>query len=139
MRPPPQTARRHLGKGWAFPLRVGPLGSLEYSEGEKNVEESIWILLGTALGERVMRPAFGCGLFELVFAANNPATHTDVQERVRRALTEHEPRIDVSSVRVQADPQRPELLLIQLDYRVRSNNATGNLVYPFFLQEGEGL
>lgn len=136
---PSQTARRHLGKGWAFPVRIGPDGALEYSEGEANVQESIWILLGTALGERVMRPELGCGMYELVFAPNGVATRVAVQARVHQALTRYEQRIAVLSVEVDAEAERPEVLMIRIDYRIRSNNARGNVVYPFFLREGEGL
>jgi len=139
MRSLQRTARRHLGSGWAFPVRVGPRGGLEYSEGEKNIEESIWILLGTAIGERIMRPELGCGVHDLVFAPNGSTSHADVQGRIRRTLTTHEPRIDLTAVRVEADPDRAELLLIRVDYRVRANNANGNVVYPFFLREGQGL
>ena len=133
------TARRHLGQGWAFPVRVGQDGAIEYSAGEKNVQESIWILLGTALGERVMRPSVGCGVFDLVFAPNNVATRAEMQARVRQALIRHEQRINVLAVQVDSEPERPEVLLIRVDYQIRSNNARGNVVYPFFLREGEGL
>jgi phage baseplate assembly protein W len=83
-----------------------------------------------------MRPEFGCGIWELVMEANTAQLHGRVQVRVRDALTRWEPRIDVLDVQVATSPDQKNLLLIRIDYRIRSNNAAYNLVYPFFLKEG---
>lgn len=131
-------ARRFLGAGWKFPLRVTPGGGFDFSSGEQSVEEAIWILLGTAKGERQMLPRFGCGIHDLVFVPNNPATRGNVQHLVKDALTEWEPRIDVLDVNVSSAPGEENTMLIRVDYRIRSNNTFGNLVYPFFLTEGPG-
>ena len=125
-----------LGRGWAFPVAPDREGRIRFVEGEDAIEEAIQILLGTSPGERVMRPEFGCGIWELVMEPNTSQLHGRVQARVREALVRWEPRIDVLDVRVDAPPEQKHLLLIRLDYRVRSNNAFFNLVYPFFLQEG---
>ena len=80
-----------------FPC-VSPRPEASHSSGEESVEEAIWIILGTAHGERQMLPRFGCGIHDLVFAPNNPATQGNVQHLVKDALTEWEPRIDVLDV-----------------------------------------
>ena len=82
-----------------------------------------------------MQPEFGCGIHDLLFAPNNPATHAMAVEHVRRALVGHEPRIDVLSVVPETTNAEPSLLLIRIEYRVRANNAMGNLVYPFYITE----
>jgi phage baseplate assembly protein W len=125
-----------LGRGWAFPIVPGRDGRIAYAEGEAAIEDAIEIILGTSPGERVMRPEFGCGIWELVMEANTAQLHGRVQARVRDALVRWEPRIDVLDVRVDSPPEQKNVLLIRIDYRVRSNNAFFNLVYPFFLQEG---
>jgi uncharacterized protein len=125
-----------LGRGWAFPVVAGRDGRLQWVEGEDAIEEAIEIILGTSPGERVMRPEFGCGIWELIMEANTAQLHGRVQIQVREALVQWEPRIDVLDVRVEAPPEQKNVLLIRIDYRVRSNNAFYNLVYPFFLQEG---
>jgi phage baseplate assembly protein W len=130
--------KRFLGTGWKFPVRITPSGGFAFSEGEQSVEEAIWILLGTARGERQMLPRFGCGIHDLVFAPNNPATQGNMQHLVKVALTEWEPRIDVLDINVSSAPGEDNTLLIRVDYRVRSNNTFGNLVYPFYITEGEG-
>lgn len=130
--------RDFLGVGWKFPIRVNPRGGLSYVAGEQDIAEAIWIILATARGERQMRPRFGCGIHDYVFAPNNPATRGAIAYQVRQALVDWEPRIDVVDVDVESHPESENLLLIRVDYRIRSNNAFYNLVYPFYIREGEG-
>lgn len=130
--------RPYLGTGWKFPVRVNSSGNLAWSVGEQSVHEAIWIILGTALGERQMLPAFGCGIHDLVFAPNNPTTQTNVAHLVKNALSQGEPRIDVLDLNVSAAPDEANMLLIRVDYRIRSNNAMNNMVYPFYVTEGSG-
>jgi phage baseplate assembly protein W len=123
----------YLGVGWGFPVNVGAGGLIELAEDEQSVFQAIWIILGTARGERAMRPDFGCGIYDLVFEVNSPATAGKVAQAVREALLLFEPRIDVRDVQV--TPQNGgEVLLISLDYEVRATNNAFNLVYPFYLE-----
>lgn len=125
-----------LGRGVAFPVVAGMDGRMAFVAGEDAIEEAIQIILGTSQGERVMRPEFGCGIWDLVMEPNTAQLHGRVQQRVRDALIRWEPRIDVLDVRVDAPQEQKHVLLLRIDYRVRANNAFYNLVYPFFLQEG---
>jgi uncharacterized protein len=127
--------RDYLGIGWKFPLQVTPAGKIAQARYEQRVEESIYLILGTARGERPMLPDFGCGIHDLVFAPNNAGTISQVTQAVRRALTMYERRIDVLGIDVDAPPGQPNLLLIRVSYRIRANNAMGNLVYPFYIRE----
>jgi uncharacterized protein len=129
--------RDFLGIGFKFPLQVDARGAIATARHEDRVAESIAFILGTARGERVMLPEFGCGIHQLVFEPSNDLTQGKVAQTVRRALVDFEPRIDVLDVRVESPPTEPNLLLIRVDYRVRANNAFHNLVYPFFIREGE--
>ena len=129
-----------LGVGWPFPLvdsngrpRLNADGSLKLSAYEESVRESIWIVLGTAKGERVMRPEFGCGIYDLVFEVNSASTAGLVAQAVRDALLYFEPRIDVLDVQVEAEGSKG-VLLISIDYQVRATNNVFNLVYPFYLE-----
>jgi len=131
----PDNSRAFLGTGLKFPLQVTPRGKLALSRNESRIEESITFILGTRLGERLMQPDFGCGIHDLLFAPNNPATHALAVAAVRRALVAHEPRIDVFSIVPETSPAEPSLLLIRIDYRIRANNAMSNIVYPFFITE----
>jgi phage baseplate assembly protein W len=122
-----------LGTGWRFP--VGDASRIALTQAETNIEDSIWIILATAAGERVMRPDFGCGIHRLVFAVNNAETIGRVQREVNTALVRWEPRIDVLDVGVETKG-RGEQLLINIQYRVRSTNNYFNFVFPFYLAGG---
>src|SRR6266511_6431597 len=90
--------REFLGVGWKFPLQVTPGGTIAQAKYEQRIEESIYLILSTAKGERVMLPEFGCCIHDLVFAPNNTTTLTVVVQTVREALVAYEPRIDVLDV-----------------------------------------
>lgn len=125
-----------LGTGWAFPPRATPDGAVEMTSGEALVEQAIWLILATAPGERVQRPDFGCGIYDLVFAPNDATTAGRAEDAVRDALVSWEPRIDVLGVVAAPAPGRDSTLLIEIDYRVRTTNNRFNLVFPFYLEGG---
>lgn len=125
-----------LGKGWKFPVRADVHGKVSMSEYKDDIEEAIRIILGTAKGERLMRPDFGCGIHEYVFSSINPANLLRIENTVREALKLWEPRIDVLNVKSDSQLADEGKLLINIEYRIRSNNTKFNLVYPFFLKEG---
>ena len=128
--------RSILGTGWKFPIRINGRGGFSLSREEQDIAEAIWVVLSTARRDRIMRPEFGCGIHDYVFSPNNASTRGAIAYQVQQALIRWEPRIDVLDIRVQEDPNQPNLLLIDVDYRIRVNNAFHNLVYPFFIQEG---
>jgi uncharacterized protein len=128
------TSGDFLGLGWNFPVTTGAGGQIAMApSAEEGIRQSIWLILSTAPGERVMRPDFGCGISDLVFGVNNAGTANAVAGAVREALSQWEPRIDVLDVYAAPDPGRPNVLLIEIDYQVRSTNSRFNLVYPFYL------
>jgi phage baseplate assembly protein W len=125
-----------LGRGVVFPLRLDGTGQVPLTgSGDESIRQSIWTILGTAPGERVMRPDFGCGLHDLVFGVNSAGTAGAVAAAVREALQLWEPRIDVLDVYAAPDAEQANLLLVEITYRVRSNNSRFNLVYPFHLDQ----
>jgi phage baseplate assembly protein W len=128
-------SKAFLGVGWAFPVK--PVnGRLRYAAYEDDVEQAIQIILMTDAGERPMLPQFCGGLRKFLFEPNAPATWRAIEQTVRDALIDWEPRIDPGGVTVTPDESEPNLLLIQVDYVVRATNTSYNRVYPFYLLEG---
>ena len=125
-----------LGRGWAFPPRVEPDGTTGMAAFEEDIRQAIRIILGTNPGERVMRPNFGAGLKDFVFESISTTTITRIRKRVRDALIDWEPRIDVDEVTVEPDRAEQGKLLVSIQYHVRASNTHHNLVYPFYLEEG---
>jgi phage baseplate assembly protein W len=122
-----------LGTGFRFPFSVGPNGGIRLSRFEQNIEESVRIVIGTALGERQMRPEWGCKIHDFVFAPNNTSTQTLVGHHVEEALAKYEPRIRNIEVEALADPDDPQRILVDVRYEIRSTNSIHNLVFPFYL------
>ena len=126
-----------LGRGWSFPPRPDGRGGIAMAAEHTDIEQAIAIILGTPVGQRVMRPTFGSRLHELVFAQANPSTCGLAELYVKEALTFWEPRIEVLDVVAGVDPQRRELLRIQIRYRVKNSHDERSLVYPFYRIPGE--
>jgi phage baseplate assembly protein W len=126
----------YLGTGWSFPLRINVQGSLQLSKGERNVEESIRLILRTGLGERVYRPNFGSRLSELVFAPMNTQTLLLLRLHVQEALEMWEPRIILDGVDADPDPANGRVD-IMINYRIKGSHDSRSLVYPFFLNDAE--
>lgn len=131
------SSKSFLGVGWNFPVGE-TAGQTAMAQYEEDVRQAILIILQTNPGERVMRPTFGAGLNAFLFEPINPTTMSSLSQRVEDSLIDWEPRIDVISVLVAPDATKVSTLLIDIEYRVRATNNTGNLVYPFYLGEGRG-
>ncbi|MEI6668469.1 MAG: GPW/gp25 family protein [Acidobacteriota bacterium] len=123
----------YLGRGWNYPLAPNGAGRMAYAAGPDKVAQSIWIILDTDPGERVMRPIFGCGLRRYLMAPNTSATRALIKHDVDVALANFEPRIAVTDLQVTPGDD-PALVLIRLAYVTVRDNRPGNLVYPFYLE-----
>jgi uncharacterized protein len=129
-----------IGSGWAFPLRTDATGSVALVSREREIAESIRLILGTEPGERPMRPDFGCGIQDFVFASADASTAGQIAYEVRVALERWEPRIDLEDVVVSFDAVASGTLYIDVRYSIRGTNDPRNLVFPFYVipQHTEG-
>jgi phage baseplate assembly protein W len=127
-----------IGRGWAFPVKVEFQGGIALTGERNEIEEAIRIILGTPIGQRVMRPTFGSRLHELVFAPNNSQTAAQAQRFVEEALGMWEPRIRVVEVDVHPHPEQDNYLVIEIVYQVKATHDRRSLVYPFYLIPQEG-
>ncbi|MGW2019917.1 GPW/gp25 family protein [Streptomyces sp. NPDC001927] len=123
---------RFIGRGWGFPLRVSPTGGIGMVERDREIEEAIRLVLGTAPGERPMRPEFGCGVHDYVFEPGDDETAGQIAHEVRTALERWEPRIEVDDVVVAFDAVDEGVFYIDVRYTIRSTNDLRNLVFPFY-------
>lgn len=120
------------GRGWAFPLRTTPSGGIALVDGDAEVAEAIRLVLGTAKGERPMRPEFGCGIHDLVFAPADLTLLARIEEEVRASLRRWEPRITLTEVEAAADDADAGTVWITVRYLVRDTDDPRNLVFPFY-------
>ena len=126
-----------LGTGWTYPPTFTRRGHMVVmAPGAEDVRQSLWVLISTAPGERVMLPTYGCGVWRMVFRTLTTTTTTQIAAEVSKAVLEWEPRVDLDGVQVEADPTTDGLVTITVRYVIRSTNTRDNLVYPFYLREG---
>jgi phage baseplate assembly protein W len=122
-----------LGTGWRFPILPDEAGRLSYAVGEQSIEHCLRALLLTATGERVMRPDFGTKAQESVFAPGSVQNLRDLERSIAEAVRTYEPRVELESVRAEADPLDEARVTVSVEYRVRRTNTKANLVFPFYL------
>jgi hypothetical protein len=129
--------RDFLGKGLRFPVSINLNGGVSSSQLEENVRQSIFIILGTAPGERINRPQFGCQIHDLMFAPNNDVTAARAEVFCEEALYKFEPRIEKVSCTAMPNSDEPNRLDIRLEYVIAGKNDKRNLVFPFYLKSEE--
>ena len=129
-----------LGSGWGFPPEFSPRTTgIRMVEAEDDVREALWILLSTKPGERVMHPAYGCALQQMVFDVVNESSIAEIKDVVERAVLFFEPRVTLLDVSVDTQDIQQGLLRVGLDYVIRTINSRSNMVYPFYIGEGSNV
>lgn len=131
-------AEEFIGNGIAFPMRVDSQGRIALVSREREIEEAIRLIVSTAYGERPMRPEFGCGVHDYVFAPADNNTAGRISYEVRTALRRWEPRIDIDEVEVSFDDLDTSTMYIDIRYSIRGTNDPRNLVFPFYVIPEEG-
>jgi hypothetical protein len=133
---PEEPANREIdfvGRGFSWPLEVDHTGSIRLTDTADDIERSMQIILMTAPGERVMRPAFGCEIWDLLFEPITPSLFGLVAQAVYEALGQWEPRIVVDEVTPTGDEKNEGVVRVHISYRVRATNDARNLVFPFYV------
>ncbi len=104
-----------------YPFQFDGRGRTSQSDADEYIRELIEQVLLTAPGERVMRPAFGSGVRQLLFGAASPEVATATQFLVQSSLQQWlADLITVEAVEVQV---RESTLLVTVEYVVRRSQA----------------
>src|ERR1700712_1643513 len=126
-----------LGKGLRFPVSINLNGGVSSSQLEENVRQSLFVILGTAQGERLSRPEFGCRIHDLMFAPNSRMTAARAELFCEEAIYKFEPRVDKVVCLAQPNADEPNRLDVRIEYVIAGANVPRNLVYPFYLKTEE--
>ncbi len=124
-----------LGRGWSFPPQFKRRGGVHMVSAEEDIGQSLRILLLTTPGERVMQPAYGCGLKAHVFDTLNESSFAVMRNLVEKAILFFEPRVTVEKIDIDDQESLEGKVQLNIVYRVRSTNNRYNLVYPFYIHE----
>lgn len=124
-----------LGKGWKFPPSFTKgYGGVEMVSAQEDIKESLFILLSTRPGERIMNPEFGCDLYFAMYENINLTITNKIKAEVERAVGDFEHRITLDEVQVDTEQIYDGLLSIVLFYTINETNTPGNMVFPFYLE-----
>jgi phage baseplate assembly protein W len=123
-----------LGKGLRFPVSINLNGGVSSSQLEENVRQSLFVILGTAPGERLNRPRYGCRIHDLMFAPNNHVTGALAEVYCEEAIYKFEPRVSKVACVARANRDEPNRLDIRIEYVIAGKNDPRNLVFPFYLK-----
>lgn len=127
-----------LGKGLRFPVSINLNGGVSSSQFEENVRQSLFVILGTAPGERIHRPTFGCRIHDLMFAPNNAMTAARAEVYCEEAIYKFEPRVEKVTCQALVNPDEPNRLDLRVEYVIAGkNDQKRNLVFPFYLKTEE--
>ncbi len=127
-----------IGRGWSFPVQMNARGGILLNTGVDEINASLRMIIGTAQGERVMRPQFGCRIWDLLFQPIDANTIGQIEVAVREAIQQWEPRIDLVEVKPVPDPEHDGLVNVEISYVMRPTNDTRNLVFPFYVIPRDG-
>jgi uncharacterized protein len=122
-----------IGAGWSYPLSIDAGGRIALVTQEREIEQAIRLILGTACGERPMRPDFGCRIHDHLFGPSTPMTAGQIAFDVREALERWEPRIEIKDVSVSFEQVENGVVYVDITYAVRGLNDPRNLVFPFYV------
>ena len=125
-----------LGTGWSFPPGFTSGGSdVETVSGAEDIHQSLEILFATACGERVLQEDYGSDLSRYLFEEIDRELIQNLTSLISDAILYHEPRIHLDDLEISEAGAEVGLLLIKLNFTVRSTNSRFNMVYPFYLSE----
>ncbi len=127
-----------IGRGWSFPVQLNARGGILLATGADEINASLRMILGTAPGERVMRPTFGCRIWDLLYQSIDANTIGQIETATREAIQQWEPRIDLVEVNAVPDTEHDGLVNVEVTYLMRPTNDRRNLVYPFYVIPREG-
>jgi hypothetical protein len=125
--------RSFLGTGWRWPVSIDSQGGIELVHEEEDISEAILNILQTSPGERVMRPEYGCGIHDLIFAPINARTFGRIERYIREGLGRWEPRAEVIDVDITVDSDNDARLMIHIRYQIKATHDERSLVYPFYI------
>lgn len=128
-----------LGTGWSFPPEFSKHEGLKTVADERDIHESLIILLSTRPGERIMQPDFGCGLRSQVFEVMSDGAVMTIKDLISRAILFFEPRITLDRIVMDDSDIIDGLLKIRIEYTIRTTNSRHNMVYPFYFREGTNV
>ncbi|MFT6500414.1 MAG: phage baseplate assembly protein W [Crocinitomicaceae bacterium] len=125
-----------LGRGWGFPPSFDKSSNeAAMISGEDDVESSIYVIIHTKFGERVMRNEFGSNIYDLLFEPLNENMKTFMASTLKDSLVDNEPRINIEKITLTQNDPALGKVDIKVEFTMIETNVTKNLVVPFYVPD----
>jgi phage baseplate assembly protein W len=112
----------------AFPFRLKEDGSAVVADHNQSIRDSVWIILNTRVGERVMEKDFGMNITPYLFEPANETTTQGICTAAINALYRFEPRITDIQANV---AMRDGAIVVNVTYRVLQNSAADSVTATY--------
>ena len=125
-----------LGIGWSFPPTFNKESSdVKMVSDETDIKESLEIYFNTKLGERIMRPSYGCVIHEHIFDKIDESILNILSFELTQNIGQIEPRIIIEKIEIKQSNIENGELQISIEYKIISSNVRDNIVFPFYINE----
>lgn len=126
-----------LGTGWSFPPQFNKnTGNVSMVSDEEDIKQSLNIYFNTMIGERIMRPKYGCVIHDKQFEKISDNILQSLTFEMTTSIGKIEPRISVLELKIIKLDINKGYIEIKLDYTVISTNIRDNIVFPYYINEG---
>ena len=126
-----------IGTGWSFPPTFNSNdGTVMMTDGAEDIKESLQILFSTLVGERIMQPEYGCDIQHFLFRSPDATMLVQLKEKISFAILHFEPRITINGIDTDINNINDGVILISVDYTIRSTNSRSNMIFPYYQNEG---
>jgi len=129
-----------LGIGWSFPPSFNKESSdIKMVSDETDIKQSLEIYFNTKLGERIMRPEYGCVIHEHIFDKIDESILNILSFELTQNIGQIEPRIIIEKIQINQSNAASGELQISIEYKIISSNVRDNIVFPFYINEGTNI
>lgn len=129
-----------LGIGWSFPPSFNKESSdIKMVSDETDIKQSLEIYFNTKLGERIMRPEYGCVIHEHIFDKIDESILNILSFELTQNIGQIEPRIIIEKIQIKQSNLESGELQISIEYKIISSNVRDNIVFPFYINEGTNI
>ncbi len=129
-----------LGIGWSFPPSFNKDSSdIKMVSDETDIKQSLEIYFNTKLGERIMRPDYGCVIHEHIFDKIDDSILNILSFELTQNIGRIEPRIIIEKIQIKQSSIENGELKISIEYKIISSNVRDNIVFPFYINEGTNI
>jgi phage baseplate assembly protein W len=129
-----QELEKIIGTGIQYPLSFSNNGQnelLELQSGIGVINQSIFTILSTPIGERFNNPEFGSNLNTIIFEPNDNITKDLCYYYTVTALSRWEKRITITGIDFIYNSNDDHFIGMYIKYLINETNIPGSYVFPF--------